>query len=92
MTRAWTTPADLRTAVRRRWTDGFLLRALAAGDPFPIIDLPVHGPRPGEIGENLPAVQRWIDELAVGSANGRCYALVTTTNGGRDFGRNQLPS
>ena len=91
MTRAWTTPADLRTAVRRRWTDRFQLRALAPGAAFPIIDQPVHGPRPGGIGENLPAVQRWIDELA-GSANGRCYALVTTTNGGRDFGRNQLPS
>lgn len=92
MTAGWTTPADLRTKVRGRWTDGSLLRALAAGEPFPAMDLPVRGPRPGDIGDDLLAVQRWIDDLERGSANGRCYALVTTAIGGRHFGRNQVPS
>jgi hypothetical protein len=92
VTSGWTTPADLRTKVRRRWTDGSLLRALAAGEPFPTLDLPVHGPRPGDIGDDLLGVQRWIGELERGSANGRCYALVTTAIGGRHFGRNSVPS
>lgn len=92
MTSGWTTPADLRAKVRRRWTDGSLLRALAAGEPCPVMDLPVRGPRPGEIGDDLPAVQRWIGELEQGSANGRCYTLVTTVIGGRHFGRNPVPS
>ncbi len=92
MTSAWTRPADLRTKVRRRWTDGSLLRALAAGEPFPVLDLPVRGPRPSEIGADLAAVQRWIDELEQGSADGRCYSLSSTTIGGRHFGRNQLPA
>ncbi len=92
MTSAWTTAADVRTKVRRRCTDGSLLRALAAGEPFPALDLPVRGPHPGEIGDDLPAVQRWIAELEEVSGNGRCYSLVFTAIGGRHFGRNQLPS
>ena len=35
VTSTWTTPADLRPKVRRRWTDGSLLRALAAGRALP---------------------------------------------------------
>lgn len=92
MTSGWTTPADLRAKVRRRWTDGSLLRALADGEPFPVVDLPVRGPRPGDIGDDLLAVRRWIDELERGSANGRCYEIVTTAIGGRHFGRNAVPS
>lgn len=91
MTRAWTTPADLQTRVRRRWADGSLLRALAEGQPFPALDLTVHGPGAGEIGENLPAVQRWIAELESGSGDGRRYELVYGEIGGRHFGRNRLP-
>ena len=83
---------DLRSKVRGRWADGSLLRALAAGEPFPTMDLPVRGPRPADIGDDLLAVQRWIGELERGSAHGRCYALVMTAIGGRHFGRNQVPS
>lgn len=92
MSAGWTTAADLRTAVRRRWSDGSLLRALAAGSPFPELDLPVRGPGAGQIGDDLAAVQRWIADLEAGSDDGRRFELVYAGIGGRHFGRNQLPA
>jgi hypothetical protein len=92
MTCAWTTSTELARRVRRRWDDGTLLSALAAGDPFPGLDLPVRGPHPSEIGDDLAAVQRWVAELEAGSRNGRSYELVHATIGGRHFGRNRIPA
>ena len=92
MTRAWTTPADLQAKVRRRWADGSLLAARAEDEPFREIDLPLHGPRAGEVGDDLPAVRRWIEELEAGSGGGRRYALDYLAIGGRHVGRNSLPA
>lgn len=88
----WTTVADVTAKVRRRWDDASLLTALAAGDAFPSIELPVRGPRAGEIGEALAAVQAWAAELEAGSRGGRRYEIVYAAVGGRHYGRNQLPS
>lgn len=87
--RRWTTPAGIKAAVRRRWDDGSLLRALAAGDPFPVIDLPVRGPRPTEVGDDLDAVRQWIADLERGA---RGYDVIYTEIGGRHVGRNRIPS
>lgn len=92
MTRAWTTPADLRARVQRSWADGSLLRALAGDLPFPALDLPLRGPRPADIGEDLTAVRRWVDELEAGSDGGRRYQLAYRPVGGRHLGRNQIPA
>jgi hypothetical protein len=91
MTRPWTTPADLQTKVRRRWTDGSLLAAYADGRPFPDMDLPLNGPSPGEVGDALDAVRRWIAELEAGSRGGQRYELVHISIGGRHVGRNRIP-
>lgn len=92
MTSRWTTPADLRAKVARRWSDGSLLAALAADEPFPELDLPVRGPAAGEIGDDVAAVQSWIGELEAGSGSGRRYELEYATVGGRHFGRNRIPA
>jgi hypothetical protein len=89
---AWTSPADIAAKVRRRWDDATLLRAYAAGDPFPVVDVPMRGPRPAEIGDRLGDVQAWIAELTVGSRDGTRYDLTHAPVGGRLVGRNQLPS
>lgn len=92
MTRRWTTPADIAVAVRRRWDDGSLLRSHAsAASPEPI-DLPLHGPRPSQIGDDLNAVREWIAALEAGSRGGTRYELQWQQVGGRQIGRNQLPS
>jgi hypothetical protein len=88
----WTTAADIRARARRRWDDGSLLRALAAGAPFPVVDVPLRGPRPAEIGDNLDLVRSWIAALETGSRSGTRYTLRYVSVGGRLIGRNELPS
>jgi hypothetical protein len=90
--RGWTTVADVVAKVRRRWDDGSLLRAYAAGEPFPAVEVPLRGPRPGEVSERLAEVQAWVTALEHGSRRGRCYDLVRVPVGGRLVGRNQLPA
>jgi hypothetical protein len=90
-TPGWTTAEDIRAKVRRRWADGSLLRALASGDPFPQIDLPVRGPRPADIGADLGAVQRWVAALEAGARQGSRYTVDYVDVGGREIGRNRLP-
>lgn len=89
---AWTSVADIRARVRRRWDDGSVLRSHASGSPFPVVDVALHGPTPGEIGDDLEAVRAWITELESGSRRGARYALQYSQVGGRLIGRNELPS
>ncbi len=92
MSRAWTTPVDIATKVRRRWDDGTLLRAYAAGDPFEAVDVPLRGPRPSEIGDDLGAVREWVALLDTGRRDDRRYSLVWRGIGGRSIGRNDVPA
>lgn len=91
MTTGWTTAADIRARVRRRWDDGTLLRSYAAGEHFPGFDLPVKGPRPAQIGDQLDAVRSWMEGLDAGRRGDRHYTLVFGDVGGRHIGRNRVP-
>jgi hypothetical protein len=57
-----------------------------------VLEVPLRGPRPGEIGDDLAAVQRWAAAWEDGSRAGRHYDLVYTDIGGRHFGRNRVPT
>lgn len=87
----WTAPSDIAAKVRRRWDDGALLRAFAAGDPFPVLDVPVHGPSAADLGERFDEARDWLAALDAGSRGGRAYDLVSTSVGGRDLGRTEVP-
>ena len=89
---AWTTAADIRARARRRWDDGTILRSVAADAPVPVIDVPLRGPRPGDIGDALDAVRSWIAGLEAGSRSGSRYTVRYVLVGGRLIGRNSLPS
>lgn len=91
MTRPWTTPGDVQAKVRRRWTDGSLLSAFAADLPFPEIDVPLRTPSPGEIGDDLDAVRRWVADVETGGREGQRYDVVHLSVGGRHVGRNRIP-
>lgn len=91
MTRAWTTPADIAARVRRRWDDGALLRALAGAVAFDGIEVPLRGPKPSEIGDDVAAVRDWVAQLDAGRRDDRRYTLVWQGVGGRRIGRNQVP-
>lgn len=92
MTVRWSTPDAIRAKVRRRWDDGALLRAHAAGEPFPVVEVPLRGPRAAEIGDDLDAVRAWVAALDVGSRDDSRYSLEHVGVGGRHFGRNRIPS
>ena len=92
MSSRWTTVADIRARVRRRWDDGTLLRSFVTGAPFPIVDVPLRGPRPAQIGDDLGAVQTWVAALDAGRHDDAHFSLDHVTVGGRLIGRNILPS
>jgi hypothetical protein len=92
MNGSWTSAADIRARVKRRWDDGTLLRALACDEPCPLIEIALCGPRASEIGDDIDAVRRWIDDLRAGSRGGTRYVLDNVSVGGRHFGRNEMPS
>lgn len=92
MSARWSTPDDIADKVRRRWSDGTLLRCLAAGDPFPVIEVPLRGPRATEIGDSLEAVRAWVSRLDAGRRSDSRYTLEWVPIGGRHFGRNVVPA
>ncbi|GAA2529170.1 Wadjet anti-phage system protein JetD domain-containing protein [Rarobacter incanus] len=92
MSDRWTSPGDVAARVRRRWADGTLLRALARGDALDPIEVPLRGPRASEIGDDVAAVRAWIAAVEAGGRAGRRYDLVWGQIGGRNFGRNRVPT
>lgn len=91
MSAAWTTPADIAARVKRRWDDGSLLRAHANGDPFQTIEVPLRGPKPSQVGDDIAAAREWVAALDAGRRDDTRYALRWQSIGGRQIGRNLLP-
>lgn len=91
MSLGWTTPDDIAARIRRRWDDGSLLRAHANGDPFGPIEVPLRGPKPSQIGDDIAAVRDWVAALDAGRRGDGRYTLQWHSIGGRRIGRNQLP-
>lgn len=91
MSAGWTTPHDIAAKVRRRWDDGSLLRAYANGDPFQPIEVPLRGPKPSQVGDDVAAAREWVAALDAGRRDDSRYALQWQSIGGRQIGRNLLP-
>lgn len=85
----WATPDVVRAKIRRRWDTGRYLTAVARGEPFDVVDLPIRGPRVGELGERFDEVSAWaaLWHKVVGSQ----VEVVFKTVGGRKFGVTELP-
>lgn len=92
LTPAWTTPEDVAAVLRRRWSDGSLLRAQAGNEPFPEVSVPLRGPTPTQIGDDLEAVRAWVARLDAGRRGDARYRLEFASIGGRHIGRNRLPT
>jgi len=87
---AWTTPAELRAQVLRRWERGELLGHLVeAGDLFPL-RLALRGPSSPELSEKFDAVRAWAATLQQGERTG--YRLVQREVRHRVIGANRLPA
>lgn len=91
MSKGWSTPGDIAAKVRRRWDDGSLLRAYADGVPFQSIEVPLRGPKPGQIGDDVAAARDWVTAVDTGRRDDARYTLEWKSVGGRQIGRNRVP-
>ncbi|MGO1920675.1 MAG: DUF3322 domain-containing protein, partial [Microbacterium sp.] len=66
---AWTTPADIAARVRKRWSDGALLRAAVDG-AFQPIEVPLRGPSASELGDRVEEARGWANDLIRASRGG----------------------
>lgn len=83
---SWTTPADVRAALRKKWDSGELPRRVMSAQEWVPLRFPVHGPQPAEIGERFAEVRAWAAEWARAPMRVE-YRRV----GGRHFGGNEIP-
>jgi hypothetical protein len=84
---AWTRPADVREAVRKKWAA--LLADYAAGQEWTPRSFALRGPGPAEIGERLGEVQKWAGEWEQ-AARGPLRVEYKKV-GGRHIGVNLIP-
>ncbi len=86
---SWTTPADVLALLRKRWQAGSFLMALASGQAFEPLGVPLRGPVPGEMAARLGEVQAWISQWQ------RPYRTPIRIEharvGGRVIGSNTIP-
>jgi len=86
---SWTTPADVRQRLRRRWDSGELLRRWGGGEAWEPVAFGIRGPTPGELAADLSAVQAW---AASWERAGPHLRLERRRIGGRLIGVNELPT
>jgi hypothetical protein len=88
MTTAWTTPAELRAQLMRRWDKGELLAEIVApGDLFPL-RLSLRGPTSSDLSKRFDEVRTW----AAGLQQSPGCRLVMREVRHRVIGQNSLPS
>jgi hypothetical protein len=91
LTEKWTTPADVRAAIRKKWDSGALaIRYLSGADwePVPVV---VRGPAVRDIGEQFADVRQWAARWAEAATRGPLRVEYKQV-GGRQFGSNSLPA
>lgn len=87
----WTGVDGIRDALRRRWTDGTLLRAYALGESFPVAEVPLRHPSSSDLAEHFDAARQWTDAVIRGSRDGLVYAVQRGRIGGRVSGVTEVP-
>ena len=86
---AWTVPADVIAALRRRWERGEFLAMLASARGWQPLSVPLHGPAPGELAADFGAAQTWVRQWEATARRGP--RLEYKVVGGRAIGANKLP-
>lgn len=90
MKTAWTTPAELRAQMLRRWEQGALLaESVAPAGLFPL-RLTLRAPSSGELSERFDEARAWAASLHQGQRAG--YRLVMRELRHRVIGHNRLPA
>jgi hypothetical protein len=87
----WTTPADVRAAIRKKWDSGTLAVRYLSGADWEPVGAVVKGPPVRDIGESLADVRRWAAQWAEAASRGPLRVEYKQV-GGRQFGANSLPA
>jgi hypothetical protein len=89
----WTTPADLRAQVRKRWDKGQVLACLAGGEALFPLRLTLKGPGSADLSARFDEVRAWIADLRAGAGSGSKpgYRLVMREVRHRVIGANAIP-
>ena len=94
MSRAWSSPDDVRAAVQRLWDQGRILAARLNDEPLFPLEIALRAPGVADMGEQFGAVQDWANRLHAGSkaVRGAGYELTTRDINHRQLGRQQVPA
>lgn len=91
LTERWTTPADVRASLRKKWDSGALATRYLSGADWEPLSAVVKGPSVRDIGGNLDHVRRWAGQWTEAAARGPLRVEFKQV-GGRHFGANSLPA
>ena len=86
-TTPWTTPADIKALLLRRWQRGQILASSLTQDSLFPLRLPIKGPNSAQISADFGAARDWI----AGWSNQKSIPIEWRTFSHRLFGDNQMP-
>ncbi|NCA98812.1 MAG: hypothetical protein EOM70_05500 [Clostridia bacterium] len=84
----WTTPAEIKAYVMKLWDRGSLLAALARGEDFTPVKVPLKGPTSSELSERFSEVRSWIGKLSGSKTH---YRIAWRQVNHRIIGSNEIP-
>ena len=84
----WTTPADIKALLLRRWQRGQILASSLTQDSLFPLRLPIKGPTSAQISADFGAARDWIADWS----NQKSIPIEWRTFSHRLFGDNQMPS
>lgn len=91
----WTTPNDIITKLRRRWSRGTYLRTYASGEQWEPVTLPIKGPIADDVLCSSSEVIAWIDgfrRAAVDRRGNPRFEIEWRTVRSRALGDNAVPA
>lgn len=91
----WTTPSDVITTLRRRWSRGTYLRTYASGERWEPVTLPIKGPIADDVLRSSSEVIAWIDDFrraAVDRRGNPRFEIEWRTVRSRALGDNAVPA
>ncbi|MEU7641300.1 Wadjet anti-phage system protein JetD domain-containing protein [Streptomyces sp. NPDC039016] len=89
-TQNWPTPRDVVARLRKRWDRGDYLTQLADGAAWEPLDVPLRGPKAGDITQHYDQVLAWATSWAPGA--NRRMRIEYRQLGGRLAGVNRVPA
>jgi hypothetical protein len=84
----WTTPADIKDRLRRRWQRGDILASYLTQEPLFPLRLSIKGPSSAQISADFGAARDWIADWH----NQKTIPIEWRAFSHRLFGENQMPS